>query len=180
MGFWAELWQEVGITFPHAVGVVFSSAVLYLTFTVVLRVWGQRLFANRSGSGLAVVLVLGAIIGRSMLGPNATLLGGLLCLATLLTLESLFGAGRRAGLFGHRRAVVVYVDGEFDRRALHRFHLDERVVWGRLRQAGVTNLDHVRALVLETDGNLSVLRAGEVVDWRLLTNVRGADRIVDG
>ena len=41
-------------------------------------------------------------------------------------------------------------------------------------------LDHVRALVLETDGNLSVLRAGEVVDWRLLKNVRGADRIVDG
>lgn len=180
MTFWAELWQEIGITLPHAVGVVVSSAVLYLTFTVVLRVWGQRLFANRSGSGLAVVLVLGAIIGRSMLCPNATLLGGLLCLATLLTLEPLFGAGRRAGLFGHRRAVVVYVDGEFDRRALHRFHLDERVVWGRLRQAGVTNLDHVRALVLETDGNLSVLRAGEVVDWRLLTNVRGADRIVDG
>ncbi|HJE52535.1 MAG TPA: DUF421 domain-containing protein [Tessaracoccus flavescens] len=179
MDFWAALWQEIGITLPHAVGVVVSSAVLYLAFTVVLRVWGQRLFANRSGSGLAVVLVLGAIIGRSMLGPSATLLGGLLCLATLLTLESAFGQGRRAGLFGHRRAVVVYVDGDFNRRALQRFHLDERVIWGRLRQAGVTSLDHVAALILETDGNLSVLRAGADVDPRLLTNVRGADRLLN-
>lgn len=179
MDFWAELWHEIGITWPRAVAVVLASAVMYLAFTVILRVWGQRLFANRSGSGLAVVLVLGAIIGRSMLGPNATLLGGLLCLATLLVLESLFGTGRRAGLFGHRRAVVVFVDGEFNHRALRRFHLDERIVWGRLRQSGVTNLDHVRALVLETDGNLSVLRAGADVDPRLFANVRGADRILD-
>lgn len=178
MDFWVALWQEIGITGPRAVGVVIASAVLYLAFTVILRVWGQRLFANRSGSGVAVVLVLGAIVGRSMLGPNATLLGGLLVLATLLMLESVFGAGRRAGLFGHRRAVVIYHNGSFDRRAMHRFHLHEHVVWARLRQAGVTRLDDVRALVLETDGTLSVLRAGVEVDPRLFTNVRGADRVL--
>ena len=110
MDFWDELWHEIGITPARAAAVVLASGTLYLTFTVILRVWGQRLFANRSGSGLAVVLVLGAIVGRSMLGPNATLLGGLLCLATLIALESIFGAGRRAGLFGHRRAVVIYRD----------------------------------------------------------------------
>lgn len=178
MGFWVELWEEIGITLPRAVGVVLSAGVLYLTFTVILRVWGQRLFANRSGSGLAVVLVLGAIVGRSMLGPNATLLGGLLVLATLLLLETLFGAGRRAGLFGHRRAVVIYDGDTWNERVMKRFHLHEYVVWGRLRQAGVSRLDDVRALVLETDGSLSVLRKGADVDPRLFTNVRGADRIL--
>lgn len=178
MGFWAELWHEIGITWPRAVGVVLSAGVLYLTFTVILRVWGQRLFANRSGSGLAVVLVLGAIVGRSMLGPNATLLGGLLVLATLLLLETIFGAGRRAGLFGHRRAVVIYDGATWNHQVMGRFHLHEYVVWSRLRQAGVTSLDDVRALVLETDGSLSVLRKGTEVDPRLFTNVRGADRIL--
>lgn len=179
MEFWVELWREIGITLPRAVGVVLSAGVLYLAFTVILRVWGQRLFANRSGSGLAVVLVLGAIIGRSMLGPNATLFGGLLVLATLLVLETIFGAGRRAGLLGHRRAVVIYDPTGWNHQAMQRFHLHEYVIWGRLRQAGVTSLDDVRALVLETDGSLSILRKGVEVDPRLFTNVRGAERIVD-
>ncbi|WP_203568666.1 DUF421 domain-containing protein [Aestuariimicrobium ganziense] len=177
MEFWARLWHEIGITAPRAAAVVLASGVLYLTLTVILRVWGQRLFANRSGTGLAVVLVLGSIIGRSMLGPGPTLIGGLLCLATLITLETLFGTGRRAGLFGHRRAVVIFRDGDFDHRTLRRYHLDERLVWARLRQAGVTDLEHVRALVLETDGSVSLIRQGAVIDPRLLATVRGAETL---
>lgn len=176
--FWEQLWAEIGVTPAHAVGVVVASTVLYLTFTMVLRVWGQRLFANRSGTGLAVVMALGAIVGRSMLGPNATLLGGLICLATLLVLESFFGSGRRAGLIGHRRAVLIYSEGGIDRRLLARYHINERVVWTRLRQAGITRLDDVRAIVLETDGSLSILPAGSDLDPRLLSNVRGGEKLL--
>lgn len=179
MSFWEQLWDEVGVTPAHAVGVVIASIVMYLAFTTVLRLWGQRLFANRSGTGLAVVLVLGAIVGRSMLGPNATLLGGLICLVTLLAMESFFGSGQRAGLIGHRRAVLIYSDGEIDRRLLARYHLNTRVVWMRLRQAGITKLDDVRAIILETDGTLSILPDGVDLDPRLLTNVRDAEALLE-
>lgn len=179
MNFWDQLWAEIGVTPAHAIGVVVAATVMYLAFTAVLRIWGQRLYANRSGTGLAVVLVLGAVCGRSMLGPNATMLGGLLCLAMLIVLESFFGTGRRAGLIGHRRAVLVYSNGEIDRRLLRRYHLNERVVWTRLRQAGITHLDEVAAIVLETDGTLSILHDGHALDPRLLTNVRGGEQLLD-
>ncbi|WP_296139443.1 YetF domain-containing protein [uncultured Tessaracoccus sp.] len=178
MGFWSELWFEVGISPAQAVGVMIAATVMYVAFTTVLRLWGQRLFANRHGTGLAVVLVLGAVVGRSMLGPNVTLLGGLLALGMLVMLESFFGAGRRAGLFGYRRAVVIYAQGEIDQRTIRRFHLDERIIWARLRQAGITDLAHVRALILETDGSVTILRAADELDPRLLSNVRGAERIL--
>ncbi len=178
MEFATQLWQEIGINWAQAVGVLIAACVLYLSFTTILRVWGQRLFANRSGTGLAVVLVLGAIVGRSMLGPDVTLSAGLLCLLALVALEGFFGSGRRAGLIGHRRPVVLYADGELDRRELRRFHLDERLVWARLRRSGITQLDEVRALILETDGSLSVLRSGPPMDPRLLQHVRGAERLL--
>lgn len=180
MDFWTQLWQQIGITWAHAAGVIIASCVLYLAFTTVLRMWGQRLFANRSGSGLAVVLVLGAIVGRSMLGPSATLLGGLLCLLTLVGLEGFFGSGRRAGLIGHRKAAVLYHNGQLDQLVLRRYHLSERMIWARLRQAGLTRLDDVQAVILETDGALSVLKAGTDLDPRLLNNVRGADQLLGG
>lgn len=178
MDFWTDLWFEIGIDWPKVVAVVFASCVLYLTFTTVLRVWGQRLFANRSGSGLAVVLVLGSIVGRSMLGPGPTLLTGLLCLLTLICLEGFFGTGRRAGLIGHRSAVVLFAAGQLDHAVLRRYHLSESMVFARLRQAGVRNLAEVGGVVLETDGSLSVLRAGSRPDPELLTNVRGAERLL--
>ena len=166
MTFWRELWHQLGTSTPQAVGVVIASCVLYLTFTAVLRLWGQRFFANRSGTGLAVVLVLGSIVGRSMLGPGPTLLGGLICLATLIALETFFGTGRRAGLIGHRRPVVLY-----------REHLNESMVWARMRQAGVSSPDQVLAVVLETDGSLSLLRTGAPPHPSLLAGVRGADQV---
>lgn len=178
MTFWQQLWFELGITPAQAVAVVVSSTVLYLTFSTVLRVWGQRLFANRSGTGLAVVLVLGATMGRSMLGPQVTLGAGLVCVTTLLLLESFFGAGRRAGLIGHRSPVVVYANERLDDRLLRRYHIDERIIWARLRQAGIAHLREVRALILETDGSVTILRTGASLDPRLFSHVRGAERIL--
>ena len=178
MDFLRALWFEVGITPAQALGVIISATVMYLTFTAVLRVWGQRLYANRTGTGLAVVLVLGAVVGRSMLGPNVTVLAGLIALAMLVLLESFFGAGRRAGLFGHRRAIVIYANQELDERAIHRYHVNQHTLWARLRQSGITNLGHVRALILETDGSITVLRHGVELDSRLLTNVRGAEKLL--
>ena len=51
MEFWDGVRQTLVPTWPEALAVFIASGVMYLTFTTVLRVWGQRLFANRSGSG---------------------------------------------------------------------------------------------------------------------------------
>lgn len=178
MNFWSELSQELVIPWAGVVAAIISSTAMYLTFTIILRVWGQRLYANRSGPGMAVVLVLGAIVGRSMLGPRPTVSTGFICLVTLLLLESFLGTGRRAGFLGYRRPVVIYHAGQFNRRALRKYHLDESVIWARLRQANISTLDDVAALILEVDGNVSVLRTGTVVDVRLFVGVRGADAIL--
>ncbi|MDI9627847.1 MAG: DUF421 domain-containing protein [Acidobacteriota bacterium] len=178
MEFWSAVWAVLMPTWPEIVAVVIASCVLYLTFTAVLRFWGQRLFANRSGTGLAVALVLGAIVGRSMLGPLATLGGGLVCLATLVMLEGFFGAGRRSGLIGHRRAIVLYADGKLDSEVMARYHLNERMLFARLRKAGVSHLDEVRAVLLEPDGSMSLLRTGTHLDPRLVRDVTGGERLL--
>lgn len=177
MEFWDGVRQTLVPTWPEALAVFIASGVMYLTFTTVLRVWGQRLFANRSGSGLAVALVLGAIVGRSMLGPNATLVGGLICLATLVTLEGFFGTGRRSGLIGHRRGIVLYANRRLDYQVMRRYHLSEQLFFARLRQGGIAHLDEVRAVVLEPDGSMSLLRVGADLDSRLLRDVVGSERI---
>ena len=62
MTFWEGLWWQIGLDLPGAVGVLLASIVLYLVFTTILQVAGQRLSANPSVLSVAVMALLGAMI----------------------------------------------------------------------------------------------------------------------
>lgn len=174
MTFGEQLWHQVGITWWGVLGVVVATVALYAVFALVIRWTGQRLYANRSATGLAAVMVLGAVAGRSMLGSAPTLMGGLIALATLVLLERL--VGKRFAVSKHakpRRAVVVLAHGHFRPEVLEHYHLSEGQVLAALRAAKVVDMDGVWAVILEANGSLSVLP--QPVDPRLLTGVRGRE-----
>ncbi|MBW3578629.1 MAG: DUF421 domain-containing protein [Actinobacteria bacterium] len=72
--------------------------------------------------------------------------------------------------------VLVFLDGEFLTPPLHRTHLSEADLLEKVRLQGVSSMDHVRAVVFERNGGVSIL-TGEDIDPALLTNVRGAERL---
>lgn len=59
-----------------ALAVVLSTVLLYSAFALFLSRVGQRMYASPSSLDLAVVTVLGAIVGRAILGQVPTLSGG--------------------------------------------------------------------------------------------------------
>ena len=179
-----ELWYHVGITGPAALGVVLSTVVIYFVFGGVLRLWGQRLWSSPRSLDLAVVTVLGAIVGRSTMGHVPTLAGGLLALGTLATLELVFRGLRRLPLPALRprraragRAVVLAVAGKVRNEALQRYGLTLPVLWSAMRQAGVSHPSQAALVVLEPNGRISVLRTGQPIHPRALLGVRGAHTV---
>lgn len=163
-----------------ALAVVVSTTLLYAAFAAILSRFGQRLFSSPSSMDLAIVTVLGAIVGRAILGQVPTLGGGLLALATLFTIEWLAGRVRRTRRAKDReqhRAQAVMVHGRLDRAVMHRLHVDEPTVYAALRTAGVRSPAEVALLVLERNGRFSVLREGEEIHPALLTGVRHANEV---
>jgi uncharacterized membrane protein YcaP (DUF421 family) len=59
------------------------------------------------------------------------------------------------------------VDGVLDHRAMRRARVTEDEVRASVRGAGLSGLTDVRAVVLETDGSISVIRDGTDDDWAL-------------
>lgn len=165
-----------------AVAIVLSTVLLYSSFALLLRWYGQRMYASPSSLDLAVVTVLGAIVGRAILGQVPTLSGGLLALAVLFGLEAIAGRVRRIERVrnrGRHRAVAIMVHGRIDRTEMHRHHLDDSVLWSALRSAGVRNPEDVALAILEQNGRFSVLRAGEKIHPAALTGVRHANELRD-
>jgi uncharacterized membrane protein YcaP (DUF421 family) len=68
--------------------------------------------------------------------------------------------------------------GELRRDAMRRSHVSEDELRQRLRLAGIRHRHEVQCVVLERNGNVSVIRGGEDVDPWLLSDVTSgaADR----
>lgn len=174
-----ELDYYLGISPWAAVATVTSTILLYAVFATLLRVWGQRLFASPSSLDLAVVTVLGAIVGRATMGMTPTLATALVALGTLLACEFTVGRVRRMARHSARRhrAVAVMVAGKVDREVLHRYRVHDTSLWTALRAAGISAPRQVALAVLEPTGRFSVLRAGEPVHEAALTGVRNSQDV---
>lgn len=173
-----DLVYYLGLDPLAALAVVLSTTVLYYVFVLLLVRTGQRLQASGTSLELAVIAVLGAVVGRALLGPTPTLSGGLLALATLFVLERLSGrVGRSATRVIRRRAVAVVVAGQPDRAVLRLLGVDDAALWAALRGVGVRSLSEVVLVVVERSGKWSVLRAGDPVHPAALTGVRDATTV---
>ncbi len=175
-----DLGYYLGMHPLGALAIVLSTVLLYLAFALLLRWSGQRMYASPSSLDLAVVTVLGAIVGRAILGQVPTLSGGLLALATLFGMEVLAGRIRRdlrRRSAQQHRAVAVMVNGKVDRAEMRRQHLDDSVLWSVLRAAGVRAPAEVSLVVLEQNGKFSVLRRGETIHPAALTGIRHANEL---
>lgn len=173
-----ELWAQIGITRAAAFATVLTTTVMYLIAVGLLSRYGQRFAASPSSPDLAAAAVIGAVIGRTMLGPRPTLTGGLIALTTLVILQASLDALRQHARIARRgggRAVLLMAGPKPLTDTLRRYGLREMDLWAVLRQSGIARRDDVAAVILEPDGRLSVLsRTEDGLDPAILYGVRGA------
>lgn len=156
-----------------------SAAVLYVVLLIATRWMGLRSFARFSSFDFALTVAIGSVIASVIVSSDITLLHGVLGIASLFALQFVVGTLRL------RRAVVQRaVDNRplllMDRDRIYDAHLREAQVTrddlrSRIRQANVLRRSDIRAVIMETTGEVSILHApeGEAVDLdALLEGVR--------
>ena len=174
------MWHDFGLTWTDAIRVVLSAVGLYALVLVLIRVMGQRTMASLSSFDLAAAVALGAVVGRAILGYTPTLAAGALGLVTLLVLQA--GTGqlrryRRGAVAISNRAFVLMAGSEIVEANLRKTHVSETEITAKLRQSGIRSRMEVACVILESTGQISVLRAGVPIDPEFLENVRGAELI---
>lgn len=173
-----DLWYHLTTTPAAALSAVLTTVVMYLLFLVLNRVLGQRILARFSTFDLLVVLVMGSVIARTMVGYATTLATGIIVLCTLLICEALLGTltgrGLRSQLINNSPVLIMagqhYIDEE-----MRRCRITRDDIRGALRRAGVRNRAEIAAVIFEPTGDLSVLKRGEPIDPELLIGVRSAE-----
>jgi uncharacterized membrane protein YcaP (DUF421 family) len=156
---------------------VLIGVVAYAGLVIFVRVSGKRTLSKMNAFDVIVTVALASTLATVLLSPDVALAEGLLALGLLILLQYLVAwSAVRARWF--RRLVkseptLVFHDGEFLDSALRRERVTPDEVLAAMRSGGVMEPAEVGAVVLETDGSLSVLpRAGAQVGTSTLASVQ--------
>lgn len=174
----------LGVSGPQALAVVVAAVVIFAVILLVVRLLGARAAARLTTADLAVLLIVGAVAGRVVLGTAVTLTGGLIALAVLIALRLAAGLlrRRRAGqLLVTDRPLLLVAAGRPDEEHLRRAKIGREELNLALRSAGVAAYDEVACAVLEPTGAISVTRrdAANPLDRALFADVRGIELVPD-
>jgi len=156
------------------VGVI--SVLAYVALVAVVRLAGKRSLAKFNAFDLVVTVAFGSTLATVLLTKDIALFEGVLAFAMLALLQwtAAWLSTRWTGLGGliRSRPRLMVQDGRYRFDAMD----DERVtrpeIDAAIRGAGVGRLGEVEAVVLETDGSLSVLPRADLPP-DVMDDVRG-------
>lgn len=153
-----------------------------LILVIMNRIAGKRTLSKCNVYDFVFVVAMGSVLASMITSPGVSLVDGLAGLATMIVIQVIVSFvaakwesldriinGMPARVFDHGR----YLDREMKR---HRVTYEE--VRAAIRQYGLARVEDVDAVVLETDGSLSVITDhkeghASLVD---LPGVRGSTR----
>lgn len=135
-------------------------ALVYGVVLVVLRVAGRRLLGQLTPFDLVSLLLLANAAQNAMIGPDASLIGGLVGVVVLVGLNRgiASSAWARRRFEGHPTLLVHR--GQPIAASLAHEHVSLEELETAMREHGVARIADVEAAVLEMDGTISVIGAG--------------------
>jgi uncharacterized membrane protein YcaP (DUF421 family) len=140
---------------------VLRSFVVYVAMLAMLRIFGKREVGQFTLFDLVLILLVANAVQPAMTGPDSSLLGGLVIIATLIGTDRVVAFARSRVPFFRRliesEPTVIARDGTWLTEAMEREDLTVDDAEMALREHGVGSVEEVELAVLEGDGSISVV-----------------------
>ncbi|GEP06479.1 DUF421 domain-containing protein [Methylobacterium oxalidis] len=160
--------------------VLIVGPLAYLSLVVLLRVSGKRTLTKLNAFDLVVTVALGSTLATTLLSKSVALAEGVLAFALLVVLQfAITWLSVRFPTVGHlvkSEPSLLLHRGRFLDKALREQRVTREEVLAALRSQGAYDVAAVSAVVLETDGSLSVMteKSDAALRHGTLSNVAGA------
>lgn len=148
-------WESIG-------RVLVVGTLAYAGLLLFLRISGKRTLSKMNAFDLVITVALGSTLSTIVMSRQTGLADGLAGLATLIGLQFLV-ARLSVGWLGFRRLIksepsLLFYQGQFVRQTMQEQRVVEGEVLAAIRQAGISRLADVRAVVLEANGVFTVVK----------------------
>ncbi len=165
---WFDTWTDIS-------RVLLVGAAAYFTLVAVLRVSGKRTLAKLNAFDLVVTVAVGSTLATILLNSDVSYVEGVTAFALLAalqflaaTISSRLDVGRKVVT---ARPTLLVSQGLFHDDALRRQRVGVDEIRQAVRSSGNGDVSQVAAVVLESDGSLSVITRDKIGDWSALSGL---------
>ena len=141
--------------------VLLVGTLAYAALVLLLRVSGKRTLTKLNAFDLVVTVALGSTLATVLLSKSVALAEGVLALALLILMQYAVAwlSVRSPGFQGLIKAepTLLLHRGRFLEGAMRAERITREEILAALRASGATEQREIAAVVLETDGTLSVI-----------------------
>ena len=163
---------------------VVSTVGIFAVLIALVRVIGLRSFSKMTSVDFAMTVAVGSTLASTILTPSPSLPLAAVALASLFGVQFAVALLRKHTRWAEHvfdnEPIVLMAGRRMLTDNLRKTRVTENDVWAKLRESNVLDPDQVRAVVLETTGDISVLHgdpAGTALHPCILRGVLDADEL---
>ena len=166
-----------------AMGIAFTSVVIYFGLILYTRLMGLRSFAKIYSHDFAMTIAVGSILASTVLSKSPSLLKGLLGIGLLYVLQALVSLLRRHVKWFKKavdnQPILLMAHGEYFWDNIKEANLTKSDIAEVLRKNGIQSKTQVFAVVMETTGDMSVIKQSDTAaDFDLFDDIRESERLI--
>lgn len=165
-------------------GVGLNALGIYVILIVLTRLVGLRSFSKMSSFDFAITVAIGSVIASTVSTKDPSLLQGGFALAVLFGIQWIFALARKriSGVedIVDNDPILVMVGDKMLEENMKVAHMTRSDLTAKLREANVLDFREIRAVVVESTGDVSVLHGdpeGRDLNSDLLKDVRGREHL---
>lgn len=170
---WAMFFQS----WSDLLRVVVVGTLAYGALVLLLRASGKRTLSKLNAFDLVVTVALGSTLATVLLSRDVALVEGVHAFGLLIGLQALITwasvRSRRVSRLVKAEPALLLFEGRLLEDAMRRERVTEDEILAAIRASGRGDVTSVRAVVMETAGELSVIGGLPAGDERALEQVRG-------
>lgn len=161
---------------------IVSCLFIFITALLVTRVAGLRTFAKMSSIDFATTIAIGSVIASTILNSSVSIVQGSIALVAIVLLQvSTAVLMKKYDWFNSiasNRPILLMRHGKILLDNLDKANVSKEDLMAKLREANALNIEHVKAVVFETTGDISVLHddSKEDIDEQLLLGVQSTKK----
>ncbi|MEB3279627.1 MAG: YetF domain-containing protein [Lyngbya sp.] len=149
----------------------------YVVLIILLRISGKRTLSKWNAFDFIVTIAFGSILGMILLAEDTSLIQGTVGFGLLVLLQLgvswlSVNSKQMQALIKAKPALLLY-QGKMIPETLKKERITEEDVLAAIRAKGISAIENVEAVVLETNGNFSVIEQNKGTSSSALIDVEG-------
>jgi len=147
----------------------------YVALVIMLRIAGKRTLAKMNAFDFVVTIAIGSVLSIIMMDKTIPLLEGIAALALLIILQYLISWAtvnfKSLNSFVRSSPTLLFYEGEMLKKNMKKERVTKSEILASLRKEGIHSIADVKAVVIESNGDLSVIKKDKSKPTETLQNV---------